>query len=319
MSVIFYYLHATIIAINRAFMNYNFKYLIFGVMAVSLAFTACEPNESDLNNPDGKVKIPPDIIKGSQNFDVNGQIFSIPSPVQTAMLIKDSGADFDESYLNPKENADGYSTMFQKATNLGVYGADLGYATIYESNSTSLDYLTSVRKLAQEVGVENAFNESLIKRFTANSTDQDSMLVFISEAYQSADNYLKNNDKGDQAGLILAGGWIEALHFSCKVAAQGKEELKARIGEQKSTLKSLIGLLNSLSIDGDDFEEFVYGMEDLYGAFDQVSSTYKYVEPQTYAERKLTIFNSTNDVEISDEVLESISIQVADLRELITQ
>jgi hypothetical protein len=300
-------------------MNYNYKHLILGAVAVTTILVGCTDPTPDGNDPNGKVKIPPDIITVGKTFDVNGQIFSIPSPMQTAMLIKDSGADFDDSYLNPKDNADGYSTMFSKSMNLGVYGADLGYCTIYENNNASLAYLTSVRTLASEVGVENAFNESLIERFSANSTNQDSMLVFISEAYQSADNYLKTNDKSDVAGLILAGGWIEALHFSCRVALDGNKALQARIGEQKSTLKSLIGLLNSLESSGDDFEEFVYGMEDLYGAFDQVSSSYKYIEPQTYADKKLTIFNSTNDVEISDDVLAEIASQVAELRDLITQ
>lgn len=300
-------------------MKYNFKHLVFGTIAAATLLVSCGPSEDGPSDPTKDIKIDPEVMKGSQHFDVNGQIFSIPSPVQTAILIKESGADFDETYLNPKGNADRYSTMFQKAMNLGVYGADLGYATIYENTNTSLDYLTSVRTLAQEVGVENAFDESLINRFTANSTNQDSMLVFISEAYQAADNYLKENDKSNEAGLVLAGGWIEAMHFSCNVAESGSEELKARIGEQKSTLKSLIDLLHSLDVNGADFEEFVYGMEDLYGIFDEVNSVYKYVEPQTYAEKKLTIFNSTNEVTISDDILSGIAVQVADLRDLITQ
>jgi hypothetical protein len=109
------------------------------------------------------------------------------------------------------------------------------------------------------------------------------------------------------------------MHFSCQVAQLGKTEVQARIGEQKSTLKSLIDLLYSLDVSGDDFEEFLYKMEDLYGIFDEVNSVYKYVEPQTYAEKKLTVFNSTNEVNISDEIFASIAEQVADIRDLITE
>jgi hypothetical protein len=300
-------------------MKYNFKHFITGTLVAAIFLVSCDPEETDPSGADTPVKIDPDLINGSKNFDLNGQMFSIPSPVQTAMLIKDSKAEFDETFLNPKDRADSYSTMFQKAMNLGVYGADLGYATIYENTPTSFEYLTSVRKLAQEVGVENAFNENLIERFSANSNNQDSMLVFISEAYQAADNYLKENDKTYQAGLVLAGGWVESMHFSCQVAQLGKTEVQARIGEQKSTLKSLIDLLYSLDVSGDDFEEFLYKMEDLYGIFDEVNSVYKYVEPQTYAEKKLTVFNSTNEVNISDEIFASIAEQVADIRDLITE
>jgi hypothetical protein len=319
MSVIFYYLHALLKANKKPFMKHRFKQIMLSTVLVLTLLGSCEEPEPIVEGPDGPVRIPVEIIENSKQFDLNGQIFSIPSPVQTAMLIKESGAEFNEGLLNPKEQADEYSTMFQKATNLGVYGADLGYATIYENTNISLDYLTPVRKLASEVGVENAFNESLIERFSANSTNQDSILVFISEAYQSADNYLKNNDKSYQAGLILAGGWIEALHFSCTVAKNGNQDVKFRIGEQKSTLKSLVALLHSLDVNGDDYEEFVQGMEDLYASFDQVSSTYTYREPLTYPGDKLTVINSTNEVDISDEVLEIISVQVADIRELIIQ
>ncbi|MBT4774977.1 MAG: hypothetical protein HOL28_03920 [Crocinitomicaceae bacterium] len=298
-------------------MKDHLKQIMILTVVVATVLTSCEDPEKDNIDPVAPVKIPTDIIENSKQFDLNGQIFSIPSPVQTAILIKESGAEFNEAYLNPKEKADVYSTMFQKATNLGVYGADLGYATIYENTNISLDYLTPVRKLASEVGVENAFNETLIERFSANSTNQDSILVFISEAYQAADNYLKENDKSYQAGLILAGGWIEALHFSCKVAELGNEDVRYRIGEQKSTLKSLISLLHSLDVNGDDYEEFVIGMEDLYANFEQVTSEYTYQEPVTYADKKLTVFNSTNTVNMPDDVLSNISMHVSDLRELI--
>jgi hypothetical protein len=81
----------------------------------------------------------------------------------------------------------------------------------------------------------------------------------------------------------------------------------------------LVALLHSLDVNGDDYEEFVIGMEELYASFDQVSSTYTYREPLTYPGDKLTVINSTNEVDISDEVLEIISVQVADIRELIIQ
>ncbi len=300
-------------------MRYNWKYLLLGAFGAATLLQSCgDPENPEPDGPSG-VHVPPNVINPPATFGVNGQIFSIPSPVQTAILIKESGADFDESMLNPRENADMYSTMFQKAVNLGVYGADLGYATIYEDDVISLDYLSSVRILAQAVGVENAFDEDLITRFMDNKGNQDSMLVFISEAYQAADNYLKENDKGEQAGMVLAGGWIEAMHFSCNVALQGNEAVKTRIADQKATLHSLIELLHTLEADDDDFIEFVSGMEMLHQTFDAVTSAYKYVEPQTYAEKKLTVFKSTNEVTMEDAVLDEIATQIADLRELITQ
>ncbi|MBA3706179.1 MAG: hypothetical protein H0W84_09860, partial [Bacteroidetes bacterium] len=65
-------------------------------------------------------------------INVNGEIFSIPSPIQTAFLIKNSGAAYSKDILNAANKSAQYATNFSKALNLGIYGADLGYVTIYD-------------------------------------------------------------------------------------------------------------------------------------------------------------------------------------------
>jgi len=62
-----------------------------------------------------------------------------PSPMETASLIKRSGASFHADALNGADRASDYTTSDAQAINLGIYGADLSYATIFEENSTSLE------------------------------------------------------------------------------------------------------------------------------------------------------------------------------------
>ena len=61
---------------------------------------------------------------GINALELGGVVFCIPSPVQTAILVKDVGAAYDKALLNSQDNNNGYSTKFVKAINLGVYGAD---------------------------------------------------------------------------------------------------------------------------------------------------------------------------------------------------
>jgi hypothetical protein len=96
-----------------------------------------ENQKDSIKNPDESI------------FMIGGQIFSIPSPVQTAFLIKDVGVPFNSDYVNPADNAMNYSSNFSKALNLGVYGADLGYLTIYEQTDGALRYLKSVRGISK--------------------------------------------------------------------------------------------------------------------------------------------------------------------------
>ena len=73
----------------------------------------------------------------SKFIDMGEVRIIIPSPIQTAILVKDVGAPYEPTILNPNENHTGYSTNYEKALNLGVYGADLGYSTIFEHSKSS--------------------------------------------------------------------------------------------------------------------------------------------------------------------------------------
>jgi hypothetical protein len=261
-----------------------------------------ENHKDSINNPDESI------------FMIGGQIFSIPSPVQTAFLIKDVGVAFNNDYVNPADNAMNYSSNFSKALNLGVYGADLGYLTIYEQTDGALRYLKSVRGLSKELGLEGAFDEKLADRFSSNIGNQDSMLVFVSDAYRNSDNYLKENDKNDVAALVLAGGWIESIYIAADAAISSNNPLLIeRLGDQKKPLASLIAMLGQYNTDT-DYEDLINDLEDLHGIFEQIKYTYEYIPSSTDASKKETTIKSKHTVEIEDGDLDAIIEKIKSIR-----
>ena len=261
-----------------------------------------ENQKESINNPDESI------------FMIGGQIFSIPSPVQTAFLIKDVGVAFNNDYVNPADNAMNYSSNFSKALNLGVYGADLGYLTIYEQTDGALRYLKSVRGLSKELGLEGAFDEKLADRFSSNIGNQDSMLVFVSDAYRNSDNYLKENDKNDVAALVLAGGWIESIYIAADAAISSNNPLLIeRLGDQKKPLASLIAMLGQYNTDT-DYEDLINDLEDLHGIFEQIKYTYEYIPSSTDASKKETTIKSKHTVEIADGDLDAIIEKIKSIR-----
>lgn len=254
------------------------------------------------------------------NVKLGGHFFSIPSPFETANLLKESGAPFDADMINAADNASNYTTDFYKALNLGIYGADLGYITIYNNNSNdAISYLTAVQKLAEEVRVGGAFDKSMIDRFSQNMGKQDSMLVLVSDAYRAGDQYLKNNDKADVASLILAGGWIEALHFATEIGIKHKNpDVIARIGEQKTTLENLIQLLREYSSQ-EDYVLLADELQALYDEFGAIEYSYEFKEPAHDAENMTTTIKSKRDVKVSDEALQIIADKVKDIRNKIVE
>lgn len=302
-------------------MKNKFKFLIISPMIIStVLFTSCGDSETESDaNKDEINKIDEVVSDTSKNnfngtFSIGGQIFSIPSPVQTAFLIKDVGTEFNSDYTNPSDNVSNYSTNFQKAINLGVYGADLGYLTIYEQTDGAMKYLKSVRQLSKDLGLEGAFDEELADRFSENIGNQDSMLVFVSEAYKKSDNYLKNNDKDATAALVLAGGWLESIYIASDASATTKNpQLIERLGDQKNALSSLIKMLGQYRNDP-DYDDLVVELEDLYSVFGSIDYTYEYIAPVTDEANKQTMIKSKHTVNMEDGELEAINEKVRSIR-----
>ncbi len=285
--------------------------------ALFLVFNACnnasDNDSKDIDSSKTSKKFQLDSTK-STLFQVGDEMFSIPSPVQTAILIKESGSSYNPDMLNDPERAPSYSTKFQKALALGIYGADLGYVTMYDRNQDALAYMKSTKRIADDLGVTNAFSKSTFDRFQKNLGNKDSLLVLVSDAYLASDAYLKNNDRDDVGSLILAGGWVEGLYFATNVVQiSSNNEVRVRIGEQKTSLENLIKILQKYA-NNEEFAEFTDDLIDLYYLFDNVSMVYTFREPSVDPEKKITVINSTSEIQLTDEDLKDIANKINDIR-----
>ena len=291
---------------------FNLRNQIFTMAVLAVFAVSCggdEPTDDQIEDPIEDVD-PND----GQLMEIDGKVFSIPSPIQTAMLIKNSGTNYNKDILNEPSKVTNYSTNFKKAINLGVYGADLGYVTMYDQTQDAISFLTAVKSIGDDLGVSSAFDLELVERFEKNIGDQDSLLVLVSDAYKSSDRYLKNNQQNDVGSLILAGGWIESLYFATNAAEMtGNKEIIKRIGEQKTTVYNLIKLLTPY-YSKPEFTTLVDDLMELNDIYEQVESTYTFVKPTVDVENKTTTINSTTVVNISDEQLKAITEKVMKMR-----
>ncbi len=254
----------------------------------------------------------------SLNTNFNGKVFSIPSPLQTALLIKNLKVPFNESLPNSTENVDKYTTEYEQALNLGIYGTDLGYVSLYEQNSASLKYLATVEKLTNKLGLEGAFDRDFMTRFENNATTEDSMLRIVSEAFRKADDFLKSSNRKPTSALILTGGWIESLYFACELnRTKQSDAIVERIGEQQQTLNSIIEILREFNNNGSN-DELIADMEDLQFYFNDISVDYEFVEPKTDSDKKLTTLNHKISIHIDTNTLNQITLKINSIRDKIT-
>ncbi|MCB0477915.1 MAG: hypothetical protein KDC84_07115 [Crocinitomicaceae bacterium] len=292
--------------------------------SVSLSIIGCGSDGSE-GSSEGKKNdvntVDQDIIDKNQNLmtTFGDKLFSIPSPIQTAMLIKEKGGNYDQSILNQANKLSNYSTTYQKALNLGVYGADLGYTSIYDQQQDALDYINVVNSLSKDLGISGAFDQELLERFSENTSNEDSLVKIITQAYRKGDQFLKENDQKDISVLILTGGWVEALYFATDVASKTKnKDIYKRIAEQKNTLKSLIEILKEYK-SSEAFDELISGLEALKVLFDKVQSTYEYIEPITDESKRLTTFKNKSTADIDDNTLAEITSKVGEIRNAIVK
>ena len=172
----------------------------------------------------------------------------------------------------------------------------------------------AAKELADELGITSAFGKSTVDRIQNNLNNRDSLIAIISDSYWEADAYLKENSRSNTSALVIAGGWIEALYISTKLAGKtdSNSEIISRIGEQKLTLNNLIPMLEKFS--GDDVDEVITSLKDLQESFMGVEITYERKESTTNSETQLTTIQTTSKINIDEEQLASISDKVESIR-----
>ena len=240
--------------------------------------------------------------------DAKKILYSLPSPLEAATLLKMAGATFDKSSLNLPSNASKYVTNDSKALNLGIYGTDLIFANIFDQTQESTDYLKACNTLASALGIDAAFGEDTYKRLKANVGNRDSMFFILSDASLIADAYFKENERPTASGLSAAGAWIEGLYIATRVVNKTKnEEIIERVVDQKHSLNDLIAILESYGSEKDvapvlnDLKE----MKELYDGL-KVEKTKKEAGSKTVGVSRKII--------ITPEQLKSISEKIEVIR-----
>lgn len=239
----------------------------------------------------------------------------VPKPSEMPYEIKNTGADFNESFPNDPATAEKYKTTNNKAAlNLGVYATDVGYVSIYEKVDNAIKYIQATKELGDKLGISNAFDPNLEKRFEENLSQVDSLAAIINEALSQSDEYLKTNERNSIAAMIFTGSFVEGLYIATQLVDSYPkdilpEEVKneilvnlvRKITEQDKPLSELITALESL----DKEEEVDILIKDLK----ELKELYNKLEV------KEKIANNEGNLMLTDETIQGITKKVKKIRE----
>lgn len=290
--------------------------IAFLALPAVILYSCGESGKPDSDITESEVSADTLSADSDENVNKVQEIFyAVPSPMEMASILKKTGASYDMELLNDVKKVNEYTTSRSQALNLGVYGANLSYASIFNQNQESIIYLSCTKKLAEKLGVTKAFNDSAIERMEANIENRDSLLSIVSETYYMLDAYLKENDRDHISAMVIAAGWVEGLYLSTSIAKkseQKEEKLITRIAEQKLSLENLMDLVEAYNSSGQ--------LDDIANDLKAIHDAYRDVEYEKgesgsgKTESGTPVLGSKTSISMSDESLQNITEVVAEIR-----
>lgn len=177
--------------------------------------------------------------------------YPIPTTFEVIKLLNKAGASYILSLNNPVENADKYFTEKSKALNLGIYGADLSYASTYQMKQETMNYLKVSKKLIEDLQISTAFNQDFAQKVEDNIDNKDTLIQVITDSFYDTYEFLINEGKDNLSLLVMVGSWTEGLYITSQMAVISKEnqDLTKIIANQKDPLNKLFELMESVSDD----------------------------------------------------------------------
>ncbi len=299
----------------------NFKVFCGGFAlsaAIAAMSTGCScsgggvPQLDEVNDDSASV-----IVSGEV---VSDMIQNISSPVEMANEIKNSGVAFSKDILNAAGQESLYETSFKRAVNLGVYAADLGYINTFGKSTVVVDYLTSIKRLADGIGVGQFLDFSTLSSLAKNSTNLDSLKQLSVNSFNNIDKYLREQKRSNVSTAIVVGTWIEGIYITGAVISQTQDKgLIDRLGEQKNIVDIISIVVNTYGRSDSDFKSLSKEVEKLKAIYNGVEVTTQMGEPITKEVDGMLVIeqNEVTTVNISPEQVEAIVKQVDAIRNLI--
>jgi len=289
----------------------------FVAIFVAIMFIGCKSGGRKVTKEDMPVNLP----KNMEIYDDVKQaekIFNaLPSPLESAMLIKSAGARFDVSLLNPVEYVSKYVTNKSMALNLGIYTCNLSFASLYEQTQLIIDYMNASKKLADGLGILQAVDQSTMDRLEENINNSEVIMEIVSETFLNSSSYLEDNGQPAIAAMMLVGGWFEGLYISTQLVDMKEfngNKIVDRIIDQKLSVDILINLLNNNKSDDSAVDEIINEVQKLKMVFDKINITSSPVRPEFDAASKSTILKSEVKTDMTPEVFMELASIVGEIR-----
>lgn len=240
--------------------------------------------------------------------------YSMPSPLELTTLLKSAGGTFQNGLMHDPDLAGQYQTKVKQAMNLGIYGADLSYASVYSQRQECIKHLAATKRIGDQLGINEAFSAELLERANANLDNRDSMLHILTEIYWQSNSQLQEEDRGQVSVITMAAGWLEGLYLGSHIvdANNPDREVVVRIMEQKYTSGQLKEMLSN--DDDPSVSETRNLLTPLFEFFDGLTVTQEKAVVEYVESTGVARISGKSEINYSEEQLAQLQTLTTDIR-----
>ena len=150
-----------------------------------------------------KVEAPvAELKKDTVKKDVREFVYPLPSAFEVTEMLNRIEAAYIFSLSNPTSNVDKYLSTKSQALNLGVYSADLSYASTYNQKQQTIDFMNASTALITKLDMQSALDAKLLEKVEANIDSKEALVEIITNSFYDTYEYLNKNDRSSLSILV---------------------------------------------------------------------------------------------------------------------
>jgi hypothetical protein len=205
--------------------------------------------------------------------DIKEVLYPLPAPFEMTTMLNDIGATYAPKNLNPASKIDKYITEQSKAVNLGIYGADLAYASTYEQQQDIQTYLNAIKTLADQLGVNYDFSKLLSDEYKVKFENKDSLTAIITNTIYDTYQYLDQESNPELAVNMVTGMWVELMYIATNISEKSYNftGMVDIISKQKTSYEKVMSLLSARNTNA-DIKNLETKLQVLKPVYDKVDS-----------------------------------------------
>ena len=241
----------------------TYKFISLAVVSCLLAGTI-----SSCTSSNKEKKADSKVVEETIKEEIQEYSYPIASAFDVTNMLNEIEASYIVGITNDADKAANYFSEKDRAINLGIYTADLAYATTYNQKADVQSYFKASETLVRELDLTSAFDENLPDKIEANLDNKDQLVEIITDMFQNAYSYLNQQGRTEVSYLVLSGTVIEGLYLTTHISEnsfQNPKLIQAILFQKEPLMK-----LEEMMAEYKDSEL----LKDVYADIEKINAVY---------------------------------------------